>query len=63
MKSSEIPDYAKVFRRLSLHGWNYYVKTSYGNIPISKSTYYEVKVKSRRYIIKQHNKKYILRNS
>lgn len=63
MKSSDIPDYAKVFRRLSFDGWNYYVCTCYGDVAISKSTYNEVKIKNTRYKNKLRNEKYILRNS
>ena len=63
MKSSDIPDYARVFRRLTLDGWNYYVDTFYGDVPISKSTYNEVKIKNARYKNKLRKEKDVLRNS
>lgn len=63
MKSSDIPEYAKVFRRLTLDGWNYYVYTNYGDVAISKSTYEEVKIKNARYKNKLRNEKRVLRNN
>ena len=63
MKSSDIPDYARVFRRLTLDGWNYYVDTLYGDIPISKSTYEDVKTRNARYLKRRRDEQRILRNS
>lgn len=63
MKSSDIPDYARVFRRLTLDGWNYYVDTLYGDVPISKSTYEDVKIRNARYKNKLRNRHRVLRNS
>lgn len=63
MKSDDIPDYAKVYRRLTLSGWDYYVSTCYGGVAISKSVYNEVKLKKVKRLKQIKKKKYILRNS